>query len=1278
LATTVERLNAVYDADFRGFQNNSRRFREGVDGDTRHVGQQFQEMSRKVQAAIGIIGAALTANLVTKYANAWSELGNTLRRVVDDEEAIAVGLERLYGVAQRSNSEITAVTQTYANLIVATDGLGLSQEKLLRITETIAKAAPGATAAIRQLGQALASGSLRGDELVSVLEGAPAIARAIAASMGVTVGQLRNLAAEGKVTTDVVLKALDGYASKSDEIAERMEANIPRALTKLNNAFTRFVGSADQSLGVTNALARGIEMLAENLDTLGDALLIIATILVGRFGAAMIQADRTGRLLSGGMAILTSRAAASAAAMRGLQAAMAFFGGPIGLAITAITGAMLYLSNQTQTAADKVQALSDLTSELDRKFSALETVNRDLEQATDDLKQAREEHAAAMLKEGEDAQTSARLQIDAINQTIAAMQNRRQEIIRGIRVTLADQEAAFKSVQSEQQNAATDTDAGRAARRKIRKRRAEQFAADNPDAQFGANREFILAPLTSDEELEMVEAVTAAIDRRLERGDELTAKQRAYLAITEDVIAAEAELKRQQEIVAAFSKDATVTSFNPADPGAGAAGGSGGGEDPIAKESDGLLKIKRLKEDIATIQKELMGIDVEMANTAERRVQTEEERLAVERAREDALAKGKTADEAEEAAEIVRLTQRRAASMEMLTEYGRQQVTQARAAQTAAEEAAQAELEAEETKADATKRREDAQRREARLRTDLLGIEEALGGFESKRAKTARDALETEQAKLRIERAYQDALRESDGDEAYAKSVKAAAELSIQIGKANELMTESEKLAAEKAKTDDDAAKKSEEAAKNREEALQKQVRLQEDLAAVQAQIGDFESQKAETVKDALRVEQERLAVTRAREDALKRSGGDVAYADAVEEATRLSFDLARANEVLAEKEKLSTDSAKKAADARLKLNDSMSALRESLQDQIRLQAAIVQGKDAYEAETRAIEARNKARAIADAARKGGVDVDEEAIRAEILALVEETDETERLTEKLKDQLRIKERLAELAAGEGNREERLAVLKDAYGQVGEASTLEEITAIIEERDRLIQSLEREYEVQAAIRELGENATPAQIAEMRKLKGAEIDYRNEVEATNEKIDERRDKIEEAEKAQNEANKALAEGFAGLLDDLDNVEDGLKKLGIQILKIIATGFFEKLLGVDGAGQSGGALGGLGAALGNVIGGIFRENGGPVRAGQPYIVGEKRPEVFVPDSPGTILPFVPKGNASQGQQTNVSVAIDARGADSSVFSKLARAQEELQNNLTTIINDTQRRGR
>ena len=99
-------------------------------------------------------------------------------------------------------------------------------------------------------------------------------------------------------------------------------------------------------------------------------------------------------------------------------------------------------------------------------------------------------------------------------------------------------------------------------------------------------------------------------------------------------------------------------------------------------------------------------------------------------------------------------------------------------------------------------------------------------------------------------------------------------------------------------------------------------------------------------------------------------------------------------------------------------------------------------------------------------------------------------------------------------------------------------------------------------------------------------------------------------------------------------------------------------EKLLGgfgeAFGAGSTGGDRKGIGGFLGGLIGGLFgRENGGPVKAGQPYIVGEKRPELFVPQTSGTILPSVPSGGSM-----SVVVNVDASG--SSVEGDERRANE------------------
>ena len=71
-----------------------------------------------------------------------------------------------------------------------------------------------------------------------------------------------------------------------------------------------------------------------------------------------------------------------------------------------------------------------------------------------------------------------------------------------------------------------------------------------------------------------------------------------------------------------------------------------------------------------------------------------------------------------------------------------------------------------------------------------------------------------------------------------------------------------------------------------------------------------------------------------------------------------------------------------------------------------------------------------------------------------------------------------------------------------------------------------------------------------------------------------------------------------------------------------------------------------GGLGAIVGSFIGGLFRANGGPVKANQPYIVGERQPELFVPNRSGTIIPSVPSGGENITNIVNVSV--DATGSN------------------------------
>ena len=145
-------------------------------------------------AAVGYLGT----QQIVQYAETWTSVQNRLKQVTGTQQELAVATQAVFDVAQRSTSALEPTAELYQRIASSTKVLGVSQTEAIRVTESISKAmsasgvsAESASAALVQLGQAFASGVLRGEELNSVMEQAPALANAIAAGMGVTVGELR-------------------------------------------------------------------------------------------------------------------------------------------------------------------------------------------------------------------------------------------------------------------------------------------------------------------------------------------------------------------------------------------------------------------------------------------------------------------------------------------------------------------------------------------------------------------------------------------------------------------------------------------------------------------------------------------------------------------------------------------------------------------------------------------------------------------------------------------------------------------------------------------------------------------------------------------------------------------------------------------------------------------------------------------------------------------------------------------------------------------------------
>lgn len=202
-------------------------------------------------AAVGVV--ALTKNLLTQM-NTYTAMSNKLKLVTNGTENLAAVQSELFNVAQEGRSTLEATTDLYFRFAKSTESLGISQTRLMAVTATTNKAvalsgttAQAASAALFQMGQGLASGTLRGQELNSVLEQTPRVAQAIADGMGVPLGALRELAEQGLITSEVVIGALENQKETIDREMSGMEKTMNQAWTQIENVALRAIGSMDSS-----------------------------------------------------------------------------------------------------------------------------------------------------------------------------------------------------------------------------------------------------------------------------------------------------------------------------------------------------------------------------------------------------------------------------------------------------------------------------------------------------------------------------------------------------------------------------------------------------------------------------------------------------------------------------------------------------------------------------------------------------------------------------------------------------------------------------------------------------------------------------------------------------------------------------------------------------------------------------------------------------------------------------------------------------------------------
>ncbi|KMK11025.1 hypothetical protein ABW06_23335 [Pluralibacter gergoviae] len=282
LLTAQQRVNQRLDLMERGFDSTSR-----------SVENTERSMSSLSRVAV-VLAGALSVQQVAEYADAWATVNNKLSNSLRPSEQLADVTERVFNITQQTRGSLDATASLYARLERATRQYGTSADDLSKLTTIINQGfvVSGATAqeaenAIIQLSQGLASGALRGEEFNSVNEQGNRLIVALADSMGVSIGQMRNMAAQGKLTTDVVVNGLLSQGSTIGAEFANTTTTISQALQVAGNNITKFFGENSTVKTGAAIFNDAVVTASENIGILSGALTAVAAVMGSRYVGAL-------------------------------------------------------------------------------------------------------------------------------------------------------------------------------------------------------------------------------------------------------------------------------------------------------------------------------------------------------------------------------------------------------------------------------------------------------------------------------------------------------------------------------------------------------------------------------------------------------------------------------------------------------------------------------------------------------------------------------------------------------------------------------------------------------------------------------------------------------------------------------------------------------------------------------------------------------------------------------------------------------------------------------
>lgn len=326
--------------NIRNANNEQQKFNNSIRGGNNSANGLLSTIKKIAVAAGGIVGINKVQNISDKLASTKARLN----LLVDDGGSVEALEQKIMASAQRSRSvyfdTASAVAKLGLNAGNAFDG---NMDQVIAFMEQVNKqfVIGGATAqeqsnAMIQLTQAMAAGALRGEELNSILDGAPGIARAIEKYMGIAEGSIKTVAQEGKVTAEVVKNAMFAMADETNakfdsmpktwaqiwvDMKNQVLSMFAPILTKINQ-----IGNSTKFQKVTTGLINGLAAVANVASSVLDILIAIASVFVDNWGIIqpLVLGIAAAMLLYNGYLIANNAITAISNAQKGLAAVQAY------------------------------------------------------------------------------------------------------------------------------------------------------------------------------------------------------------------------------------------------------------------------------------------------------------------------------------------------------------------------------------------------------------------------------------------------------------------------------------------------------------------------------------------------------------------------------------------------------------------------------------------------------------------------------------------------------------------------------------------------------------------------------------------------------------------------------------------------------------------------------------------------------------------------------------------------------------------------------------------